>query len=406
MKNITIECKECLYNSDHPFGLGLNDQYVCHGCIVHKEKFEIDWKVRLIELKKITNKYKSNNNYDCIVPLSGNIESFHILDIVINKLKLNPLGVNYNSGWNTEVGIRNLALIKNVFNIDIRQFNPNPEILKKMCKFAISNISSVYYPHLAGKYTFPVQIAVEHKVPLIIWGAHEGVEQTGMFSHNDYVEMSYRHFLDFHCMGLKTSNFSGPFETFNQRDLFRFNYPENDVIINNKIRGIYLSNYTLWDPLKQNKIAAEKYSAYVTKHLRSFDIYEHIDCHHYMGIHDEIKKKKLGYSKVYDQINREIRFKRINKSEAKKLVNYYDQQFDEKSKNMFLNWLGVNHGEFDFIINDNIKKTWDSKFWTMKKPKKLKKNYLINSKLDKYSNVDKKLFLEKGNKHLIYGKGV
>ena len=35
---------------------------------------------------------------------------------------------------------------------------------------------------------FPVQTAVRYKIPLIIWGAHQGLEQTGQFSHHHEVE--------------------------------------------------------------------------------------------------------------------------------------------------------------------------------------------------------------------------
>ena len=190
-------------------------------------------------------------------------------------------------------------------------------MLKEIIRNSISKFGSIYFPHLACKYSYPVQVAVEHKVPLIIWGAHEGVEQTGMFSHHDYIEMSYRHYIDFHCMGYKIDDFIGPFDTFTEKDLFRFIYPSHKKkILTNKIKGIFLNNYTLWDPLKQNFKASKKYGAFVTKHIRSYDSYEYIDCHHYMGVHDHIKKQKYGYSKVLDQINREIRFKRIDKKSS------------------------------------------------------------------------------------------
>ena len=34
-----------------------------------------------------------------------------------------------------------------------------------------------------------MQVAVEFNIPLIIWGAHQGIDQVGMFSHLDEVEM-------------------------------------------------------------------------------------------------------------------------------------------------------------------------------------------------------------------------
>ena len=94
-KNIQF-CKECLYGSTHPLGLTFNQDGVCSGCIVHKEKYEIDWTYKWSLLKKITNCYKSKkNNYDCIVPITGANDSYYIVYLV-KKLGLNPLVVSNN----------------------------------------------------------------------------------------------------------------------------------------------------------------------------------------------------------------------------------------------------------------------------------------------------------------------
>ena len=36
-------------------------------------------------------------------------------------------------------------------------------------------------------------MAINYKIPLIIWGAHQGLEQVGMFSHTHEVEMTRRY---------------------------------------------------------------------------------------------------------------------------------------------------------------------------------------------------------------------
>ena len=44
-----------------------------------------------------------------------------------------------------------------------------------------------------GGTVFPVQTAVNFNIPLIIWGAHQGIEQTGMFSYTQNIEMCRYH---------------------------------------------------------------------------------------------------------------------------------------------------------------------------------------------------------------------
>ena len=48
----------------------------------------------------------------------------------------------------------------------------------------------------------------------------------------------------------------------------------------------------------------------------AFDVYDHVDDWHYMGLHDWIKAEKHGITKVVDQACREIRRGRLSRSEA------------------------------------------------------------------------------------------
>ena len=48
----------------------------------------------------------------------------------------------------------------------------------------------MYWQVLAGRLTYPVQVAVRYRIPLIFWGVHPWSEQTGMFQHINEVEMT------------------------------------------------------------------------------------------------------------------------------------------------------------------------------------------------------------------------
>ena len=37
-------CKRCIYPENHPLGLTFDERGVCSGCLIHEEKYEIDWK--------------------------------------------------------------------------------------------------------------------------------------------------------------------------------------------------------------------------------------------------------------------------------------------------------------------------------------------------------------------------
>ena len=410
-----IYCKKCLYTSEHPFGITFNNDGICSGCLTHEEKYKIDWEKKLFELKeilKLNNKVKSRSVYDCVVPVTGDSNSFYILDFVINKLKLNPLAVVYNKHWNTEVGIKNLALMKTTFNCDFYQKNTNPNLVRKITQYALSKFKSSYWHIHAGHYVLPIQIAVEFDIKFVIWGAHEGVEQVGMFSHYDNVEMTYRHWLDHHLSGIGPDKFCTVFDSFNSPDLLAYEYPSFDSIFSTGVRGIYLSNYSLWDPSEQNQYVRNKYKTYTHKHLRTFDIFDHVECYNYMNLHDYCKFLKLGYSKVTDHLCREIRHKRISRDSAiimlrnkeKEPILYLD---------LFEKWANIESSSWDFLFSEIS----NSKFINQLYPNKYQPNPLSNGLVsgnnrwvsDRFEDIFFKTddrTIEMGSKYITIGKGI
>lgn len=409
-------CKRCLYSSSHPFGLTFNSQGVCSGCQIHDEKYTINWSDSLDYLHSLLtkrSKVKSKKSpYDCIVPVIGDTNSFYILDFVVNRLGLNPLAVVYNKYWNTEVGIKNLALMKTVFNCDFYQRNVDPNLVRKLTQYSLSKFRSAYWHIHAGHYLLPVQAAVEFGVEFVIWGGHEGVEQVGMFSHKDRVEMSYRHWLDHHLGGVRPKDFYGVFDSFRSEDLKIYEYPSPEEINSCGVRGIYLSNYSFWDPAEQNFAMQKKYNTYTHKHARTFDIYEHVECFNYMDIHDFLKLVKLGYSRVTDHLTREIRHKRISRDAAIELLK--EKEIEPlKYLSLYENWLGIMPSAWSFLFSEFsnesfVKADYDMKLTFNPLSEKLRSgnNSWISKRFNEIFQNTNERTLEFGENYITIGKGI
>ena len=268
-------CSRCLYSNQHPLGITFDDEGVCSGCKIHEEKDSLDWNYRFKKLKKIVSKYKSKsqNNYDCIVPVSGGSDSHYVLHIVKNKLGLNPLLVNYNKYFNTPIGIRNISNLRIKFDADILFQNININSVKRLTKVTLLDYQNIYWPILAGQTVFPVQIATRYKIPLIIWGAHQGTEQVGMFSHLHEVEMSRRYRHDHDLFGADPISLVKFENTLREEDIHNYRYPEDALIKKIGVRGIYLSNFIRWDPTEQNLKMVKKFNFRSAKLPRTFDTY-------------------------------------------------------------------------------------------------------------------------------------
>jgi hypothetical protein len=309
--------------------------------------------------------------------------------------------VTYNKYYNTEIGIKNLSNLRIKFDSDILFQNVNPSKVKKITKFTLSKYGNIYWHCIAGQTVFPVQISIKYKIPLIIWGAHQGIEQVGMFSYMDEVEMTKRYRKDHDLFGVDAEDLIKSYNNLNEEDVNDYMYPSFKDINKIGTRGIYLNNYLRWDPKTQNEEMIKKFGYQTRSFGRTFDKYEYVDCFNYLEIHDLLKQYKLGYSKVTDQATREIRFNRLKKKDAKLIVKYFENQkinFDKK----FCEWIGIKVDNLHFIIN-SFNKNFSHKNFYKKEDKIINKNNLVSKINKKYKlNYDKNF---NNSDYIIFGKG-
>lgn len=358
-------CRRCLYASSHPLGLTLDDEGICSGCRIHEEKDRLDWDARWRKLEELVLPYRNRDgrNYDCVVPVTGANDSYYIVHLVKNRLGLNPLLVTYNKYFNTPLGIRNLANLRIRFNCDILVQNVNPNSVRNIVRASLRRFGSIYWPCLAGQTVFPVQTAVSHKIPLIIWGAHQGLEQVGMFSHEHEVQMTRRYRKDHDLMGCEADDLLSIFDTLPEEDIWQYRYPADSDLNAVGVTGIYLGNYVRWDPKAQHEQMIREYGYRSARFDRTFDCYDYVDCFNYMDLHDVLKLYKHGYSKVTDHACREIRHGRVTRDQGLALVRRYEHAAP-KYLDLFCKWLGVTPLSLQFLCDRHR----NPQYWTETEP--------------------------------------
>jgi len=347
-------CKRCLYPSNHPYGMVFDAEGVCMGCRVHEEKDELDWPGRMRKLESIVHvnaKRVARRGLDCIVPVTGAGDSYFIVHTVKNVLGMNPLLVSYNHEYNTRRGIRNLANLATVFDCDMVQSTLNPALVKRMTRHTVRRFGSMYWQVLAGTLTFPVQVAVRFRIPMIIWGVQPWSEQTGMYSHLDEVEMTERCRKEHALMGHAAQDLIDAEAGISRADVQPWVYPFDNELERVGVRGIYLSNYIRWDSKSQHEKMIEQYGYESAPQQRTFNTYEDVHCQHSAGLHDYLKFLKLGYSKVTDHACREIRLRRMTREQGIEQVRRYTGLVPQ-DLGMFLDWAEMPEEEFWSCVRD------------------------------------------------------
>ncbi|MDB4684343.1 N-acetyl sugar amidotransferase [Akkermansiaceae bacterium] len=349
------QCKKCLYTTDHPFGLTLTEG-LCSGCITHHEKYTIDWEEKCNELLQIIKSAKSHTGtYNCVVPVVGDAEDYYVVSKVL-ELGLNPLIVSVNSYFLNDIGHYNFQNLITYFDLDSWFYNPEIQTYKELIRTSLRKYNHMYLPWIQLHTSFPVHVAKEKKIPLIIWGGNQAVEQVGKFSHHDRVEMSSWSRVEHDLFGSDIASLMGNGAQVNERKINFYHYPKVSELGKNAI-GIYLSNYMLWDPLKQNH-STLKFGFKPEKTEYTFDPFERAGSSVYYGIHDLLKFERCGYRKVSDQITREVRHRRIDSKEARLLVDSYSKQkLDKLEVEKFFNWLGVTKSGFDWFLMHKLNRS-------------------------------------------------
>lgn len=407
-------CKRCLYPENHPLNLTFDKEGVCSGCRVHEEKDILDWKERGEKLEKLLKSYRSHN-YDCIIPVNGARDSYFILHTIKNVYKMHPLLVTYNKHYNTEIGIRNLAYLRTLMGCDIVTQTISPALVKKITRATLKKMGSMYWHCIAGQTVFPVQIAVRLKIPLIIWGAHQGCDQVGMFSHLDEVEMTRKYRKEHDLMGYEAEDLIGV-EGVTREDVRQYLYPHDKELEKVGVRGIYLNNYIRWDSKKQHELMIKLYGYETAKQRRTFDTYNDVDCFHYSDIHDYIKFIKWGYGKATDHACRELRLKRLTREEGIELVKKYQTKPpSQEYLDLFLKWIGMEEKEFyQYIDSRRDSKIWQKKDnqWQLKDSieNHIKDSGIDNARLEKKEDCNFIITPSKDpdvkeDKYILIGKG-
>ncbi len=122
-------CKICLIDNISYKYTEFNSEGVCEYCINFKKNTQ---KILVNNLKK-SQKYKNsllkklkfskNKNkvdYDCIIGVSGGIDSSYLVYYVVEKLNLKPILYHVDVGWNNRIAVSNIEKIIDKYDLDLQ----------------------------------------------------------------------------------------------------------------------------------------------------------------------------------------------------------------------------------------------------------------------------------------------
>jgi imidazoleglycerol phosphate synthase cyclase subunit len=345
-------CTRCVYPSISAAPMEFDDSGVCTGCQMADMKSEIsadEWDRRRDLLVGILeqNRSRDGSRHDCVIPVSGGKDSWFQTHVIKNELGFNPLLVTYNGNNWTDVGWKNVHLMKEVFGVDHLFYSPSVDLLKRLNRQAFWIMGDMNWHAHVGITTLPVATAARFDIPLVIWGEHGYLDLSGQFSLDDFPEMSYRDRLEHFARGFEWNYFVGR-EGISAQDMGAWKYPSDSRIFELGLRGIYLGNYVYWEANEHTQMVIDKYGFQVNDEPfdRTYRLMSNLDDMHENGVHDYLKYIKFGYGRCTDHACKDIRAGRMTRDEAIELVKRYDH-VKPRDLQRWLDYVGMSEDDFD-----------------------------------------------------------
>jgi len=338
-------CTRCCMPESNE-GIKFDEMGICQACQSAEQKIHIDWTEREKQLRDLLEYYKSlNNDYDCIVPISGGKDSTFQLHIITKVYNLRALAVTFSHNWYSETGKKNLENAIEKFNVDHIMFTPNRNLVNKVARQSLFKIGDACWHCHAGVGAFPLQIAVKYRIPLLIWG-ESIAEMSGRATHYDPVLKFDRDY--FTKVSAKIYPEQMVSDSITLRELSPFKLPSYEEIEEVSVIGIHLGDYIFWDDERQMEFVRDVYGWEEDFVEGTYKRYKSVECV-MPGIHDYTKFLKRGFGRGTDHASADVRTGLLTREEGMELAKKHDTERPE-ALDHYLEITGLSEEEFQDVM--------------------------------------------------------
>ena len=342
-------CKFCIMDTSDP-NIFFNKLGKCSHCLNFEKNILPNWKNNINKKKliyKLSEKIKERNKkneFDCIIGLSGGLDSSFVTHIAVKELNLKPLLFHVDAGWNTDKAVWNIEKLVDGLGLDLYTEVYDWESIKKMqlafLKSGIADQDLVQdAAFFSGLYKFTKKFGIKD----IITGSNflteccREPEAWGGF------------------LGIDKWLFEDIYKKYGESS--KINFPIIDILeykiyypYFKNIRINYLLNYWKYSKRGAEKLLSEKYDWKPFQH-------KHHESRFTRFYEDFWLPKKFGFEKRRAHFSSLIMTKQMNRKDALKRISKPELS-KKKLKNEFTfvaNKLDLTEHEFIKIFNEKNK---------------------------------------------------
>lgn len=352
---------------------------VCNICRSAEFKRDnINWAERRELLGNIIEKNRGKYEYDCIVPFSGGKDSTFTLLYLIKEFNIKPLVVRFNHGFYRKKVLDNSNKTLRKLGVDFLEFTPNWHIVKQLMRESFDRKTDFCWHCHCGIYSYPLRIALMHKVPLVFWGEPQS-EITHYYDYlNDQIESEdLERFNKIRNLGINSADMFEMLKSrgisIEERQLLPYSFPDESSLKEIGYLSVPLGSFIPWN-YQDNSELIKKELGWELDELEGVPVSlnshgEKIECF-MQGTRDYIKFLKRGYGRSMQISAFKARSGEISQPEA--VANSLEN--DGKippSLELFLTYVGLSIEEFHEIIEESVISPWTAEKWSKETSKQL-----------------------------------
>lgn len=163
--------------------IAFNEKGICDHCKIFYRKTLPNWHTDDrgdSKLQRIGEKIKregEEKDFDCIIGMSGGIDSSYLLYLAVEKLKLRPLVFHVDAGWNSQIAVNNIEKLVDGLGVDLYTEVIDWEEMKDLqLAFFKSGVPHIDTPQDHAFFATMYKFASQHKVKNILTGANLSTE--------------------------------------------------------------------------------------------------------------------------------------------------------------------------------------------------------------------------------------
>jgi N-acetyl sugar amidotransferase len=349
-------CSQCLTTSLRP-----NAKFIGNVCIACHYAATSDLRVEVVfrQLKELLRsiKRKKNQDYDCIVGVSGGKDSLRQAIWVRDRLNFKPLlvSVAYPPKQLSDIGAQNISNMIN-HDFDIVQVSPAPLTSCELSLQSFVKFGNVCKSTEMALFSCVPKIAIELGIRLIFWGENPAL-QVGDSATSGQSPLDGNNLRKLNTLA------DGGDQWMELKDPYKkssYSYPSESEFLKNDTQIIYLGAvWDDWSTFLNSTLGALSGLILRPNQQNVTGDYSEASMldEEFTNINMMLKYYKYGFGRATDQMNELIRSGTISRCEAIELVKNLDGKCDDTIINSYCSYVGISKQRFWDIAYEYV--NWD-----------------------------------------------